>query len=123
MNKVEKKPFDVIKKMSLDLDLVFERQDWGIINANAARFNIFLDYYYEQIKPDDTKKYYLGELIIASFNEMLISVEYQVTDIEFDKFKKFISKINFPLLTDYWKSLNHSDEFKVSKYINQALSV
>ena len=62
-----------LKDATKDLELVYEEQDWGIINSDVDRIKNFIQYFnkYEK-KSDNTFKYYVFELIIASFNDAIL---------------------------------------------------
>lgn len=62
-----------IKKLSDDLGLVYEAQDWGIINADPLRLQEFIHYLESQPNLLPNQVFHLGELILSSANEVLVN--------------------------------------------------
>jgi len=108
---------DLLHSLSSKLNLIFESQDWGIINADSNRFEEFLLFYENNPDLHITQKYHLFELIIASYNEALIedTVEFK----KLDDFKRFLLKYKdvHNELIEYWTSLNASDEFPIVRVL------
>jgi hypothetical protein len=111
-------PSELLKTLSNKLNLQFEPQDWGIINADSNRFEEFLSFYENHPDLHLTQKYQLCDLIIASYNEAMIEKKLAKKDL--DELIKFISNYKHihSELIEYWSSLTDSDEFPVVKVIN-----
>lgn len=56
------------------LQLSFESQDWGIVNATPQRLSEFMSFYSCE-RLSRTQQIYMMELIIASANEAIIEQE------------------------------------------------
>ncbi|WP_298760640.1 hypothetical protein [uncultured Psychroserpens sp.] len=104
-----------MKKITEDLNLNFESQDWGIINASPDRLEEFVKYF-ETSRYSEKEKYELFELIIASYNDCLIEIK-EKSKI----FEDFISNTKgsdtYNTIINYWKNLDNDDEFPISKVI------
>ena len=112
---------DLLKTISNDLQLNFEQQDWGIINASPERIHEFMEYYNNNVNLPNTIKYQLLELIIASFNEAL--VKNMVNENQKIAFKEFIKKnasnSHFRPILNYWKKIANISEFPVGHLLKQ----
>ncbi len=116
--KKEQYNYEALRELSCDLNLSFETQDWGIINADAHRFEEFIQYFEGNKDVERSLRYELFELIIASFNELLLETG---STSERDKlFKQFLNSTRtdetFEPIITYWKGIT-SEEFPVGKYM------
>jgi hypothetical protein len=94
------------------------RQDWGIINSSAERTSEFIDYFSQKNSVTNYTKYEIFELIIASYNDTLLSeLDSNELRIKFINFIKENAKeeIFIPILK-YWKSIKN-DEFPVGELL------
>jgi hypothetical protein len=85
------------KQICQAFGLPYERQDWGSFNADGQRLSAFMAYY-ESNPLSETQKFELGELILASVNERLIS-------------KKSLPGALLPFLTRHWRVLETQLEY------------
>ncbi|TDR17587.1 hypothetical protein [Marinicella litoralis] len=110
------KALELLKNLSNQLSLSYEPQDWGIINADSSRFIEFNKYYCDS-NLESCEKYQIEELIIASFNEVLLNnmQTYESLSVFFG----FLNKAEHKVVLDYWQSLNE-DEFPVARIIKIA---
>ena len=111
----------LLKQLSNSLNLNYESQDWGIINADPNRIEEFISYYEENNTLHTTQKFELQELILASFNDAL---DERILSLRVEKFfQDFIIKnreeMEFQL--KYWSSLNNSKEFPLADYLAKFL--
>ncbi|ALR31265.1 hypothetical protein ATE47_12360 [Chryseobacterium sp. IHB B 17019] len=107
---------EIIKKISSELNLQYETQDWGIINADPNRVREFISYYNKSDCPNIIK-YELFELIIASFNELILEGKNEKLINDF--FTDFINNnltLPFTDILDYWNNIYNKEEFPVAKY-------
>lgn len=111
-------PFELLKELSAKLNVEYETQDWGIINADPDRAEEFLEFYENNSYLDDKQKFQLCELIIASFNEVMIDGKVSETDLK--RLRKFILKVknSYPEVIEYWTSLDDYEEFPIAKLLN-----
>jgi hypothetical protein len=77
--------------------LPYERQDWGIINADGQRLSEFMAYY-ESNPLSATQKVETGALILASANERLLS-------------KESLPEALLPFLARHWRVLETQLEY------------
>jgi hypothetical protein len=107
-----------LKQICQALGLPYERQDWGIINADGQRLSEFMAYY-ESNPLSATQKVELGELILASANERLLSKEYLPEEL-----LPFLTR-HWPILEtqlEYWQSLQDDVEFPVGNWLRTNFS-
>lgn len=107
---------EILKQISLELNLAYEPQDWGIINADPNRVKEFISFY-NDLNYQDSIKYELFELIIASFNDLIL--EKKNEEVENNLFLNFIkNNLSLPFINilDYWSKICNNDEFPVAKY-------
>lgn len=107
---------EILKTISRELNLNYELQDWGIINANPYRVKEFI-LYYDNVKKTNNSKYELFELIVASFNELVL--ENKNEKVINDFFTEFIKKnLKHPFIDilNYWSKIYNEEEFPVAKY-------
>jgi hypothetical protein len=107
-----------LKQLCQSLGLPYERQDWGIINADGQRLSEFIAYY-EAHPLSATQRFELGELILASTNERLLS-------------KESLPEILLPFLVrnrhiletqlEYWQNLQGALEFPVGDWLRTNFS-
>jgi hypothetical protein len=102
-----------IKQLSDRLGLAYERQDWGIINADPARVVEFIQVY-DQGRHSDAERYALEELIIASMNEAMVEgvADENVHNL-FDAFLRTHTKRAIPHIR-YWGGLQDAQEFPIA---------
>jgi hypothetical protein len=103
-----------IRQLSKRLNLVYERQDWGIINADPSRVGEFIQFY-DQEPQTEVTRYALEELIIASMNEAI--VEGVADDCLRRLFNAFLSRDakRAALHIRYWGGLQDSEEFPIAE--------
>jgi hypothetical protein len=109
-----------IKHLAEQLNLSFETQDWGIINATAHRTEEFIDYFNAN-HLSDAMKYQLLELILASFNEALLegTTHQAVADKLAGLHSNHAGNETLKPLFTYWKNLG--EEFPVSGWLRGVL--
>ena len=102
-----------IKQLSDRLGLAYERQDWGIINADPARVVEFIRFY-DQGHHSDPERYALEELIFASMNEAMVEGVADANAHQlFDAFLRNHTKRMIPHIR-YWGGLQDAQEFPVA---------
>lgn len=106
---------EILRTISRELNLDYEPQDWGIINADPCRVKEFI-LYYNNLKTNFSK-YELFELIVASFNELVLENknEKEINDFFFEFIKKNL-KHPFIDILNYWNKIYNEEEFPVAKY-------
>jgi hypothetical protein len=114
----EKANYD-LHVLSRALGLHFERQDWGIINADAGRTKEFIYFYEAHPDLSPTQKFELGELIIASANEILCS--HGLID---EQLLHFLTKNghSFKSHVEYWKNLKDISQFPIGEWLRKYIS-
>ena len=115
------KKTNLLKSVSEELNLSFETQDWGIINANPHRIEEFIGYFAQHDYLPKEVKYPFFDLIVASFNDAIL--ESLVNKENESLFKEFIKKHSIdelykPIL-DYWKRITNEEEFPVGKLLKK----
>jgi hypothetical protein len=112
-----KSPDEFVKELCRVLNLRYEAQDWGIVNADATRAEEFIRYY-EGTRLEKTQAYEVFELILASLNAAL-EEELEVGHI----IQEFVAKHrnDFPAQVDYWSSLTGA-EFPIGESLRQLLT-
>lgn len=107
---------EMLKTISRELNLNYEPQDWGIINSDPNRVKEFI-LYYDNLTTINYSKYELFELIIASFNELVLENknEKEINDFFVDFIKKNL-KHPFIDILNYWSKIYNEQEFPVAKY-------
>lgn len=109
-----------IQDLTARLGVAYERQDWGICNADASRVGAFIRVCQtENLTPP--QQYAMGELVLASMNDALLD---GVTDSqligEFGAFLK-LHLHGLALQIRYWSSLTDAEEFPLSNLLEQQL--
>jgi hypothetical protein len=102
-----------ILELSTALGLEYQRQDWGIINANPDRVMEFLQFC-EASTLTPAQEYAMVELILASMNALLTKEKLKPETVS--AFSQFLGKQHNGLSTqlDYWSALNNdSGEFPI----------
>jgi hypothetical protein len=112
------RPDDRLRRLSEDLGLTYEPQDWGIVNADGSRLNEFVSYF-KSTALEPTQRFELADLILASANEALnrgmeISLENILTLANG-------AEPSFAHHIDYWLGLKDEDEFPLSAKLRLAL--
>ena len=107
-----------LRKLSLALFLTYEPQDWGIVNADGARIEEFIDYWKTHPDLPKTLKFDLGGLILASANERLRSEPAA----DLSGVLAFVSRYGdeFGAHIDYWRVLVDIEEFPLGAVLRQA---
>lgn len=116
------KPLKTLKDASKDLNLAYEKQDWGIINSEPSRLKEFIHYFHQNFPVGDpTFKYYMFELIVASFNDILVQCKATSKDISiFTTFvKKHQSDKVYKTIFCYWASIKEEKEFPVGYFLEK----
>lgn len=107
-----------IKQLSDRLGLAYERQDWGIVNADAARVVEFIRFY-DQEHHSEAQCYALEELIIASMNEAMVEgVADESIHRLFNSFLLRNTKRAVPHIR-YWGGLQESEEFPIAEVLRR----
>ncbi len=98
------------------LGLVFEKQDWGIINADGNRLEEFILFYEAHQDYSFAQKFELFELIMASANERLCD-QGGIGE----EFGEFLSKNrdSFETQVDYWRKLDDIMQFPLGEYLRK----
>ena len=98
------------------LALQYEQQDWGIVNASGRRLLEFISFYEAHPSLLATQKFELGELVIASANEVLR--EGGTLD---DRVMQFLLKNRraFEAHIEYWRGLQDLSQFPVAGLLRQ----
>ena len=111
---------DLLQWLSKRLGVAYCSQDWGIANAEPSRLLEFIEFY-ERESLDDTLKYQLMELIIASANEALI--DGSLLSSTLGPFEEFIGKHrqDAPTQMEYWSGLPNTDEYPVGVVLRRVL--
>lgn len=114
--------YELLRQLSVKLNVSYETQDWGIINADGKRTKEFIDFFYEHSEVHSTLRYELFELIIASFNEVILE---GINESKLDKsFVDFISTNKnvalFQPILNYWLRIS-DEEFPVGRWIFQIM--
>lgn len=108
---------DRLVRLSAALGLRCEMQDWGIINADPKRIEEFIEF--AQSAPTLTSGDYcdLGELILASANELLVSdPEASLRNVD-----AFIGAhlTEIGSVVEYWRSLNDPVQFPLATHLRK----
>jgi hypothetical protein len=106
-----------LKQLCQALRLQYERQDWGIINADPDRLAEFMAYYEANPGLSATQKYELTELILASANAQLSSESGSLPG----SLLAFLlrHKHAFETQMDYWRMLTDDAEFPLAKWLRE----
>lgn len=115
-----KDSYKSLKKISKELNLDFETQDWGIINSSPERLIEFIDYFKENVLFDNQTKYEIFDLIIASFNDGLVENKFKISTIKLfvDFIYEYSPNETFKPILDYWKSIKN-EEYPVSYFFGK----
>ncbi|MGH2667498.1 hypothetical protein [Flavobacterium sp.] len=113
---------NILREISNDLGLTFETQDWGIINSDSKRVKEFIIYFKKLKEINIYVQYEFFELIIASYNEMLINnIDTKEVSDSFDSFlNSNIYKDSFESIINYWIKIK-SPEFPIGFILNEKL--
>lgn len=108
-----------LKQLCQSLGLSYEPQDWGIINADAQRLPEFIAYY-EANPLSATQRFELGELILASANERLLS-KACLPEALLPHLVR--NKQAFETQLQYWENLADKVEFPLGNWLRFNLLV
>ena len=113
----DNQPKTQLLALSQALGLKNETQDWGIINADANRVVEFIDFFNTHSDLSPPMQYQMFELIVGSYNEVLIEGHAQDTlRIQFFSFlQQNGSHQGLNSILSYWRDLDDDEEFPVSK--------
>ena len=106
---------DDISCLSRELNLTDVPQDWGIINADAARVNDFI--WHGLNKPlSIAQAYVMGELVMASVNEAMSESKFD--DGTQKAFHLFLQSnlVGLQHHISYWSKLEN-DEYPLASYL------
>ncbi len=111
---------ELLKRVSKELELSFETQDWGIINSSSDRVNEFVQYFEDNQILENSIKYELFELIIASFNDAILEgkMDKNLKSLFRDFLDKNSHNTTFKPIIDYWKSIEN-EEYPVGKLLEE----
>ncbi len=116
---VTDRPDDLLRRLSDDLGLNYETQDWGILNADGARLDEFVAYF-KSVALEPTQRFELADLILASSNDALscgrIAAIDRILQLAADAESAFAHHI------DYWSRLDGVDEFPLAAKLREALA-
>ena len=104
-----------LQRISTDLKLIHFNQDWGIGNSDFNRVGEFLQYFVDEHHAlDDFVKCELVELVIASFNELLIECQFdKKAEKQFNQFTEILAnKYLCQKTLEYWKNISLHNEFE-----------
>jgi len=109
-----------LKALCESLGLQFERQDWGIVNADRKRVSEFIRYYEANPGLSATQKYELGELILASANEHFLNGEEPAPP----ELCLFLLRNRSVLESqlEYWMNLEETEEFPFADWLREHLA-
>ncbi|WP_437603062.1 hypothetical protein WMF28_15690 [Sorangium sp. So ce590] len=109
----------LLVELSQALGLEYEPQDWGIINADAGRLEEFIAYYDEHPMLSSTQRFALGELVLASANEVLM----KTPEAELVSLSTFLAQHaeDFMAEVEYWETLGDVEEFPLSAWLQENL--
>ena len=103
-----------LQQLCDELRLQWEPQDWGIVNADGSRLSEFLDFYQSRSNLSSNQMFELGELILASANEVLVAegkLDERLPDFLLKNRNSFQAHIL------YWQGLENSSEFPVAEWL------
>ncbi|WP_438007154.1 hypothetical protein WME89_53030 [Sorangium sp. So ce321] len=106
-----------LMELSQALGLKYEPQDWGIVNADAGRLEEFVAYYDEHPTLSSTQRFELGELVLASANEVLLATP-KAALVGLSTFLAQHAK-DFMDQVKYWESVNDLEEFPLSAWLQE----
>ena len=116
MDEEQERIFKLTMDVSKQLNLSYETQDWGIINADALRINEFINFYHSNPAVAPFMKSDFLELIIASYNKAILDgIDNQpLQKVVLD----FVQEIkDCPWILKYWKSIADDNEFPVGNIL------
>ena len=107
-------PEQRLRWLSDELGVDFEPQDWGIVNADAARLDEFTAFLCEHdLAP--TQAFQMIELILASANELLLddpSADLEAVDAALSRHPEAAEHH-----VEYWSLLHDPDEFPIAAWL------
>jgi hypothetical protein len=103
-----------LRRLCEALGLRYEPQDWGIVNADGNRLVEFVRFYESHPELSAAQKFELGELILASANDVLCTkgtldqrlLEFLAT-----------SRGSFEAHMEYWRGLEDVKEFPIAEWL------
>ena len=111
------------RKISEELGLIYEQQDWGIINADYRRLDDFINYYFQHSSELPYIKYDLIELIVASYNDYLNGTTKNAgVEGRFAYFIKSVyDEIDLAVYNpfQYWINIANEKEFPVGRILSE----
>ena len=115
MSTIEAK--QALRELNQDLNLQYEEQDWGIVNSNGARLEEFIRYFENHPGLVSTAQFELGDLILASANEVLTEDASAALPL----LKPFLESQaeTFVVHMDYWMGLEGRDEFPLGHWLRE----
>jgi hypothetical protein len=119
MSEPDKTPDTLLRELSDRLGLNYEPQDWGIVNADGARLNEFIDFFV-QSRLEPTQMFELADLILASANDCMIRGLELNLPILLGLAERHQS--TFDPHIEYWSGLSSDEEFPLSRALRTALS-
>jgi len=101
------------RRLSTELGLQDEPQDWGIVNADAVRLDEFIEVYE---RPDlvDAERFELVELVLASANEAL----ERDAAADLHRLSQLLPGMRrqAAVTVEYWVRLD-ADEFPIARWL------
>lgn len=110
---------ELLRELSNRLNLPYEGQDWGIINADPGRLEEFIDLY-ETEKLEPSQRFELSELILASANERLVGGANE-TDRGIQRVLRLVCERweELGAEVEYWAGLDDSEEFPLAMVLRK----
>ena len=119
MSPTDKTPDMLLRELSDELDLAYEPQDWGIVNADGDRLDEFIGFFAQsQLEP--TQMFELADLILASANECMVRGLKVYLPLLLKLAEQH--KPAFAHHIEYWLGLSNDKEFPLSSALRTALS-
>jgi hypothetical protein len=106
----------VPRRLSHELGLADEQQDWGIINADGDRLDEFVRVY-RRDDLDDSERFQVVELVLASANEALEAD----AEANLDAIRPLLPAMrrDAAVIVEYWERLA-GDEFPLASWLRAA---
>ena len=106
-----------LREISAQLGVDYEPQDWGIVNADASRVDEFITFM-DAESLQDTQRFQLAELILASLNERILemgAVDEEALALLVQRHPKA-----FEVHLTYWCGIADDEEFPVGFALRRA---
>ena len=112
---------EALMQVCRDLSIEFDEddlQDWGIVNWDATRVMEFITYY-KNTELDDATKFHVFELIVASYNDAILTrlAKQQPKAAFLEVVKESHSTPSLKAVRDYWKEIYEPKSFPVGRLL------